>query len=218
MATDIPGGPAPLRFTFTHDPNRACMTEPAAAGATPTDPPTGELLRAVGHGDADAMDRLFTMTYEELRRLASRIRQRGRSETLDTTALLHEAYIKMSGGRALTAADRAHFLAIAARAMRQVLVDAARRRVAEKRGGGALLLTLGDVGRQSALEPEECLALERALAELEAIEPRRARVAECRFIVGMSVEETALALRVSPPTVKRDWRVARAWLADALRQ
>jgi RNA polymerase sigma factor (TIGR02999 family) len=182
------------------------------------DQPTTELLEAARAGDADAVDRLFTLAYDELRQVARQVRHRGAGETLDTTALLHEAYFKLSSGRPVPASDRAHFLSIVARAMRQVLVDAARRRVAEKRGGGAFAVTVTDAGVEAHLQPEEYLALEQALEELEAVEPRRARVVECRFIAGLSVEETAHALGVSTPTVKRDWQVARAWLADALRE
>lgn len=180
-------------------------------------PATAELLGGARAGDAAAVDRLFALAYDELRAVARRARRRGAGDTMDTTALLHEAYVRLGGGRPLPATDRAHFLAIAARAMRQVLVDAARRRAAEKRGGGAALLTFDDQGVEHALHPADYLALEEALTELEAVDPRRARVVECRYLAGMSVEETAEALGVSPPTVKRDWRVARAWLADALR-
>jgi RNA polymerase sigma factor (TIGR02999 family) len=178
---------------------------------------TVELLRAAARGEAGAVDRLFTQAYDELRGVAGRLRRRNPHGTLDTTALLHEGWLKLSGGQSVSATDRAHFIAIVARAMRQVLVDAARRRLAGKRGGGAPLVTFDDSGAEAAFEPEQYLALEQALTELEAAEPRRARVVECRFIGGLSVEETATVLGVSTPTVKRDWRVARAWLADALR-
>jgi RNA polymerase sigma-70 factor, ECF subfamily len=188
-----------------------------AAKASRSEPVTAELLDAARAGDGEAIDGLFSLAYDELREVAKRVRRRGRSETLDTTALLHETYIKLSAGHPLPATDRAHFLAIVVRAMRQVLTDAARRRLTAKRGGDALVMTYDDHGTEIALMPEEYLAIEQALAQLEAVEPRRVRVVECRFIGGLSVEETADALRISPATVKRDWRVARAWLATALR-
>jgi RNA polymerase sigma factor (TIGR02999 family) len=180
------------------------------------DPPTAELFAGARAGDVAAIDRLFSLAYDELRAVARQARRHGAGETLDTTALLHESYFRLSAGHPIPAMDRAHFLAIAARAMRQVLVDEARRRLAAKRGGGAFLRTLDDHGDEVGMPAEDYLTLERAMAALEAMEPRRARVVECRFIGGMTVEETAAALGVSEPTVKRDWRVARAWLADAL--
>jgi RNA polymerase sigma factor (TIGR02999 family) len=169
------------------------------------------LLRAAGNGDRAALDTLFTRLYAELRDVAHWVR-RGRSgETMNTTAVVHEAYVRLARG-ALEVRDRGHFFALAARAMRQVLVDAAREAMAEKRGGGVAPVTLGgDVA--SPLRPDRLLALDSALDRLAAMDERQARIVECRFFAGLSVEETAEVLGVSTPTVKRDWRIARAWIA-----
>ena len=166
-----------------------------------------QLLRRVRDGDAAAFERLIPLVYEDLRRLARR--QLGyRERTLNPTALVHEAYFKL-GGAALRATDRHHFLAIAARAMRQVLVDEARHRNAEKRGGGWERTTLGDGAWAKEFDPDGVLALEEALA---ALEPRQRQVVECRFFAGMELPEIAAALNVSERTVRRDWLKARAWL------
>jgi RNA polymerase sigma factor (TIGR02999 family) len=177
---------------------------------------TGEvtrLLRAVADGERDALDRLFPLVYGELRDVAARqLRRQTGGHTLHATDLVHESYLKLARG-AGGAADRAHFLAIAARAMRQVLVDHARRRGAEKRGGGAVATTLtGDIAER-ALAADELLALDDALASLE---PRQRQVVECRYFGGMEETEIALALGVSERTVRRDWVKARAWLHHAL--
>ncbi len=171
-----------------------------------------QLLKATGSGDDAAASELYELTYEQLRGLARRIRSGNRAQTVNTTALVHEAYLKLLPGGPAAAVDRGHFFRIAARAMRQVLIDAARRRAT--RAQGALLIghTVPDGDRASA----EVLDLERALRALEELNPRHAAIVECRFFAGLSVEETAAALGISEPTVKRDWRVARAWLAETL--
>lgn len=175
------------------------------------------LLTSARVGDAVAKEALFSMAYDELRDVARHVRRGWDLDTLNTTALLHETFLKLAGERPLPAEDRAHFLAIVARAMRQVLIDQARRRGAEKRGGsGAAVFTLGDAVDPRGVTDGEFLALHRALDRLGTVDPRRAQVVEYRFIGGMSVEETALAMGISEPTVKRDWRVARTWLAEAL--
>jgi len=174
-----------------------------------------ELLDAARRGDDAAFGALYERTYDELRRLARIVRVARASETLNTTALVHEAYLKLAPGQSLSANDRAHFFRIAARAMRQVLVDAARRR-ATRRQGGALIAAEPDSTPPASRLSADVLALDAALGELEAVHPRQAQVVECRFFAGLSVDETALALGVSTPTVKRDWRIARAWLARAL--
>ncbi len=184
--------------------------------AQPSDPRTSDLIRSARAGDRTAVDRLFALAYEELHRLAHAVRGGGAPATLNTTALVHEAYFKLSRDAALDVSDRAHFSYIVARAMRQVLVDAARRRQAEKRGGGVAPVTILDSDGSTSLKGDQILALEEALGELERVDPRRARIVECRFFGGLSVDETAASLGVSAPTVKRDWRVARAWLAQAL--
>lgn len=172
-----------------------------------------QLLRAAESGDETAFRELYALLYDELRRLAHLVRG-GRDHTLNTTSLVHEAYMKLAPGSVIPVKDRIHFFRIAGRAMRQVLVDAARRRSARERGIQRLALEAewADSDQVSA----DLLDLEEALVELEALNARQARVVECRYFAGLSNEETAVALGVSVPTVKRDWRVARAWLAQAL--
>ena len=172
------------------------------------------LLRAAREGEREALDRLLPLVYEELRFLARR--QLGREQvghTLRPTGLVHEAYMKLAGGGGIAAEDRAHFLAIAARAMRQVLVDHARRRTAAKRGGGWNRTTLTDGKQSIEFDPAEMLALDRALAELE---PRQRQVVEYRFFGGMEEREIAEVLGVTDRTVRRDWVKARAWLYRSL--
>jgi RNA polymerase sigma factor (TIGR02999 family) len=168
------------------------------------------LLQAAGQGESDALERLLPLVYEDLRRLARR--QLGYEyveRTLNPTALVHESYLKL-GRAAMAAHDRAHFLAIAARAMRQVLVDRARDRKAAKRGGGVWeRTTLTDGAWVGEFDPNDMLALDDAL---EKLEPRQRQVVECRFFGGMEEREIAAALGVSERTVHRDWIKARAWL------
>jgi RNA polymerase sigma factor (TIGR02999 family) len=190
------------------------MSEPSNLSAT-------ELLRAAGAGDRSAVDRMFPLVYDELRRLAAMVRAGRSGETLGATALVHEAYLKLVRSDDLTWNDRAHFLAIAARAMRQVLVDQAARKSTKSRGGsggGARHdVTLGDsVAEERTLGPEQLLDLDRAIADLAEDNPRAAKVVEFRFFGAMSEEETAAVLEVSLPTVTRDWRYARAWLTRRL--
>jgi RNA polymerase sigma factor (TIGR02999 family) len=168
------------------------------------------LLRAGRSGDAAALDRLVPLVYEDLRRLAQRqLAHEYGERTLNATALVHESYLKLGSG-ALLASDRPHFLAIAARAMRQVLVDHARDRKAAKRGGGEWeRTTLTDGAWSTEFDTDGMLALDEALAELE---PRQRQVVECRFFAGMEEQEIASALGVSERTVHRDWVKARAWL------
>ena len=168
------------------------------------------LLQAAREGEPAALERLVPLVYEDLRRLARR--QLGHEygeRTLNPTALVHESYLKLGGG-AMVASDRAHFLALAARAMRQVLVDHARDRKAAKRGGGSWeRTTLTDGAWVREFDPDGMLVLDEALAELE---PRQRQVVECRFFGGMEEQEIAVALGVSERTVHRDWVKARAWL------
>ena len=179
--------------------------------------PPGEvtrLLEAVEAGDSDALDRLVPLVYEDLRRVAHRqLDREGGGHTLQTTALIHEAYIKLAGGGVVSATSRAHFLAIAARAMRQVLVDYARRRKAAKRGGGVISGTLGDEPQPADASAEDLLALDEAL---EHLDPRQRQVIECRFFGGMEERDIAAVLGVSERTVRRDWVKARAWLYKSL--
>ena len=178
---------------------------------------TGEvtrLLRAAREGDASAIDRIVPLVYEDLRRVARRQLGRGFGpQTVRPTELVHEAYIKLSIGGAEAAVDRAHFLAIAARAMRQVLVDEARHRQAAKRGGGWKRATLSGGHWVADFDLDELLTLNDALDELD---PRQRQVVECRFFGGMEEREIAEALGVTERTVRRDWVKARAWLYRAL--
>jgi RNA polymerase sigma-70 factor, ECF subfamily len=171
----------------------------------------------------DAVDDFFPTVYEELRRIAHRQLGRERPDhTLGTTALVHEAYLKLARLDRIAWQGRAHFLAVAAQAMRRVLVDYAVARRTLKRGGARTAAALDDVPSgdlvaadalaAAATRADELLALDDALRRLAALDERQARVVECRFFAGMSVEETAEALDVSPATVKRDWTLARAWL------
>lgn len=172
------------------------------------------LLQAARGGERRALDRLLPLVYDELRGLAERQLSRERAgHTLGATGLVHEAYVKLAAGGTGDASDRAHFLAIAARAMRQVLVDYARRRMAVKRGGGWERTTLG--AGQAAVEfnLEEMLALDRALDELE---PRQREIVEYRFFAGLEEHEIATVLGISERTVRRDWVKARAWLYRSL--
>jgi len=178
---------------------------------------TGEvtrLLRAARQGDKGAIDRIVPLVYEDLRRLARR--QLGRKfgpQTVRPTELVHEAYVKLSVGGAEAAVDRSHFLAIAARAMRQVLVDEARNRRAVKRGGGWKRATLSGHHWVTDFDVDELLTLNDALDELD---PRQRQVVECRFFGGMDESEIAEALGITDRTVRRDWVKARAWLYRAL--
>jgi RNA polymerase sigma factor (TIGR02999 family) len=169
--------------------------------------------------DREALDALFTVTYEELRRLASRVRRNDPDATISPTGLVNEAWLKLSASPPLGVASPLHFKRIAARAMRQVLIEAARRRHAEKRGGGAAIVTFDDaLDMAAAGSAEELLALDAALDALAQINPRQATMVESRFFGGLEVRETAELLAVSEATVLRDWRAARAWLAVELRR
>ncbi len=174
------------------------------------------LLQAARYGDVQAFDALYEQVYGELRRLAHVVRDGQPGETLNTTALVHEAYLHLLPSADLSWQDRAHFFSVAARAMRQVLVHSARRRLAEKRGGGAPHVTFHEGLHAPRLYVEDILSLDEALGRLEALDPRKARVIECRYFAGLSVEETAETLGVGSATVKRDWRAARAFLTQAL--
>jgi RNA polymerase sigma factor (TIGR02999 family) len=183
--------------------------------STPAEPRSAvtTMLRAWAQGDEAAGERLFEVLYAELRRQAARyMRGERRGHTLQPSGLVHEAYLRLQGSPGLEWHDRTHFFAIAARVMRQVLVDHARRRKAAKREG--CLVSLDDADAQAA--PLEVLDLEEALKELTALDPRQARVVELRFFGGLDVEETADALGLSARTVKREWQTARAWLQRRL--
>ena len=159
------------------------------------------LLHGVQQGNPQAFDDLFALVYDELRRLARVVRQGRASETLNTTALVHEVYAKLIPAKDLHWHDRSHFFRIAARAMRQILVSTARRRLAEKRGGGALTVAFDEHVHQDPVRADELVALDEALTRLETLDPRQAQIVECRFFAGLNVAETAQALGISPMTV-----------------
>jgi RNA polymerase sigma-70 factor (ECF subfamily) len=164
-------------------------------------------------GDQSALEELLPLVYDELRRLASGYMRRERPDhTLQTTALVHEAYLRLVQQRNVRWQTRAHFFAVAAQVMRHILVDYARGSRRAKRGGGAPQLELSDVALLSKERAEELIAVNAALENLNTIDPRKSRVFEMRYFGGMSVEEAAEALQVSPATVARDWRMAKAWL------
>ncbi|HSK18559.1 MAG TPA: ECF-type sigma factor [Longimicrobiales bacterium] len=175
------------------------------------------LLDGAHAGGPETLDRLVPLIYEELRAIAHRqLRGELREHTLHTTALVHEAYLRLAGDGRVTGRGRAYFFAAAAQAMRRVLVDRARRRNSLKRGGGAELVTLGDEDAAVDAYAVELLELDDALHRLGEKSPRQVKVVEYRFFAGMNVEDTAAALDVSPRTVESDWSMARAWLLHAL--
>lgn len=171
------------------------------------------LLSAVRAGEPGALEDLFSLVYEQLKTLAHarRLHWRG-DETLDTTALVHEAYLKLVRAEDADWEDRAHFFAVASRAMRQILVNYARRRRTQKRGGGAQVVSLDEVNPVAPEAADDLLALNEALDRLDETHARQRQVVEFRFFAGLTIHETAEVLAVSTATVERDWRVARAWL------
>jgi len=177
-----------------------------------------ELLRAWGRGDAEAPEALIPLVYAELRRQAQRaLRREGDGHTLQPTALVHEAWLRLDRQRGARWESRTQFLAVAAQMMRRVLVDHARARQALKRGGCATRVTLGDADREAA-EPDavDVVALDAALASLATFDPRKARLVELRYFAGLSIPEAAAAMGISPATVGREWAVARMWLRREL--
>jgi len=195
----------------------------------PADSPgadVGQLLADMRGGDASAIQRLVPLVYDELKRIARAQRRAwADADTLNTTALVHEAYMKLARGRENDWRDRAHFLAVAAMAMRSILVDHARGRGTAKRGGRQPLVDLAKVdavvgaGALDAGEDAELvLALDAALVRLGELSERQARIVECRFFGGLSIQETADALGISPASVKRGWSLAQAWLCRELRE
>lgn len=182
------------------------------------EPPLTELLARVSSGERAAVDRVFELVYAELRRLARWQRGRaGGAPTLSTTMLVHETYLKLAESEKLSVRDRAHFFALAARAMRQVLLDAARRRLRDKRGGGEVhvpieVLVLEGREPRAPMRAAELVALDAALERLAEADERLARLVEWRFFAGRSEEEIGAFLGVSERTVRRDWRKARAFL------
>ncbi|MEM1096474.1 MAG: sigma-70 family RNA polymerase sigma factor [Bacteroidota bacterium] len=175
-----------------------------------------QLLHAASAGDAGALDRLMPLVYDELRGLAHRVRSGQPYETVNTTALVHEAYLKLVRSPEVAWESRLHFFRVAARAMRQVLVNEAHRHLAQKRGGGQMPVTLHEEAYPQPIEATTLLDMDAALERLEQLSDRQARIVECRFFVGLTMDEIADAFNISSATVYREWRVARAWLAREL--
>lgn len=177
------------------------------------------LLRRWSEGDNEAFDQLMPLVYAELRQMARRyMRKQSEGHTLQTTALIHEAYLRLAAQEEKQWAGRAHFFGVAAQAMRHVLVDYARSHQAAKRGGNALVITLDEVAIVSDERTAELVALDDALQELAKLSPRQCQVVELRYFGGLSVAETAAVLKVSTDTVTRDWNQAKAWLYRTLNQ
>ena len=169
--------------------------------------------------ERQALDQLFSLAYEELRRLASTVKRGDPSITLSPTALVNEAWMKLAKHPGIAAASQLHFKRIAARAMRQLLVEASRRRNSHKRGGGeAILVTFDDSLDSPATGHEDLLALDAALTELARLEPRQAMIVESRFFGGLEAGEISNLIGVSEATILRDWRAAKAWLGQTLRR
>jgi len=177
------------------------------------------MLRAIVRGDADVSDRLFRRVYDELHRLAAhRMKGERTGHTLQPTALVHEAFLRLVGEAPVSWDSRSHFYGAAARAMQRILVDHARRRDAQKRGDGERPIPLDDAGPAISPDFEEIVAIDEALSRMEEQNPRGAEVVRLRYFAGLSIDETAAALTLSPRTVRREWNYARAQLYRALRK
>ena len=177
-----------------------------------------ELLKAWRKGDSAALKRLTPLVYDQLRRMARRLMRNERGNSFQTTALVHEAYLRLADAQKLDWNDRVHFFAVAAQMMRRILVSAARKRLSSKRGGYAqrishsTAINLDEIPKVDYGRGAELIALDDALGDLARIDVRKVRVIELRFFGGLSVEETAEALNISPQSVMRDWKLAKAWL------
>jgi len=179
----------------------------------PASTPVTELLVRWRSGDCDALQSLMPLVYDEMRRLAHRYLRRERpGHTLQSTALVHEAFVRLTGNAPPQWEDRAHFFGIAAHLMRQILVEYARSRNADKRGGAMIKLAIDSVDEPSAKPDLDIVALDDALNDLARIDPQQSRVVELRFFSGLSIEDTAEVMGISESTVKRDWNTARVWL------
>lgn len=189
----------------------ACLVMTSRAEVT-------ELLQQWSEGREDALDRLLPEVYSELKRLAaSYLRRERREHTLQATALVHEAFLKLVDQRAVRWQNRAHFFGIAAQLMRRILVDHARGRGAAKRGAGERHLSLDEALLMAATRDVDLLALDEVLTRLATIDPQQSRIVELRFFGGLTIEETAEVLRISPATIGRDWTLAKAWLHASLK-
>ena len=186
------------------------MTKPAPEEVS-------QLLRDWSNGDQAALDKVVPVVYQELRRLAHHYMRRERpGQTLQTTALVNEAYLRLADYKKMRWQSRAHFFAVAAQVMRRILVEQARSKNFAKRGGGAEKISLDETAIVSAGRSAEVFAVDDALTELESWDARKGRIVELRFFGGLSIEETAEVLKVSPTTVQREWRSAKAWLYKAI--
>jgi RNA polymerase sigma-70 factor, ECF subfamily len=176
-------------------------------------PNVTELLLEWQQGDREALDRLTPLVYDELRRIAHRYVQRERQgQTLETTALVNEAYLRLVNQQKVDWQNRAHFFAVTAQVMRHILIDHARKRRYMKHGGEAHLVSIDEAALMTKVRAAELISLDEALSELARIDPRKSRVVELRYFGGLSLEETADVLEISLMTVRRDWRAAKAWL------
>ena len=183
----------------------------------PSRPGVTEMLLAWRQGDEKALESLIPLVYDELRRLArARLRREPRGHVLQTTALVHEAYLRLVDINRMNVRDRSHLLAMAARMMRQILVDHARRRAARKRGGRVTMVGLDELSMPTAEPGIDVLALDEALNDLTRLDARLCRVVELKYFSGLTIDETAETLQVSPATVERDWTIAKAWLHQRL--
>jgi RNA polymerase sigma factor (TIGR02999 family) len=185
---------------------------------TPQPQDVTQLLKESARGDRAALDQLLPLVYQELRRMADRYLRKERADhTLQPTALVHEAYLRLVDQRDVEWQNRAHFFGVAAQMMRRILVDHARAQQTAKRGSGGIKVSLDDVFEISDEQLEDVLALDEALKALEQLDPQKSRIVELRFFGGLSIEETAEALGVGTATVIRQWRMAKAWLYNAVK-
>jgi RNA polymerase sigma-70 factor, ECF subfamily len=191
-------------------PDEKPLNEPAPHEIT-------KLLKDWSAGDSTALDRLIPMVYDELHRLAHQhMRHERAGHMLQTSALINEAYLRLADQSEVTFQNRVHFFGIAARLMRQILVDEARKRNSAKRGGGAIQVSLADATSVAQEQAANVVGLDKALKDLERIDARQSEIVELRFFGGLSIDETAEVLKVSPGTVMRDWTFARAWLRNEM--
>jgi len=172
-----------------------------------------QLLNEISSGNELAIEQVLPLVYDELRRISSKyLRDEYKKHTFQTTELVHEAYLRLIGEQEISWQSRAHFFGVAAKSMRQILVDYARKRNAKKRGSGSDKISLEDTPQISNESDEQILALDEALKKLESVEERSCKIVELRYFSGLTIEETAEVLHISPATVKRDWNFAKAWL------
>lgn len=185
--------------------------------ASSSSQPVTELLARWKRGDVSARDALVPLVYDELRRIARRcLSNQSSSHTLQPTALVHEAYLRLARHDSMDWQDRAHFFALAAQMMRQILVDHARKQAAGKRGGNAVTVVVDEGSAVSKERSLDLIALDDAMKRLASLDPRQCQIVELRFFGGLSIEETAQTVKISPATTKREWATARLWLYNAM--